>query len=214
MLRRRSETNEEVIDMEGILEDTIKKASDVAVNSTVDDSTNIGTCEPLNQMMMRKRVGRQHNDKGVDSIMDSDSITVGTNEPLIQIMMRKRALSRYNTTLLLNNHRAHKNKYGTNYADDTNTEHSLNTSITTFKSNFKKNRRATSSNNDQILQGKVCEYNLKSAKEIPIEDIEFKFEGIDFDTTREDQQFITQGGDSVTTSQRSINKIAEEAGVG
>ena len=61
--------------------------------------------------------------------------------------------------------------------------------------NIKENKQTTSSANDQILQGKVCENNLKSAKEIPIKDIEFEFEGINFGASREDQQFITQGED-------------------
>ena len=171
---------------------------------------------------MREKLRRQHNRNNVghnttnesgDIIVDSDTITIGTNEPLNQVMMRKRVLSRYHTALLKKRER--KNKYSANYADETATEHSLNTLITTFDSNLRKNKQTSTSDiNGQILQGKVCEYNLKSAKEVPMEDIEIEFEGINFDTSREDQQSISQGEDSVTTLQRLIRKIAEEAGVG
>ena len=145
-------------------------------NTSNFDTISVGTEEPLNEVM-RKKWRRWYNDRN----------NLGCNTT------NKSVLSRYNTVLL--NKRTRKNKYGANYADDTDTEYSLNTSITTFDSNIKENKQTTSSANDQILQGKVCENNLKSAKEIPIKDIEFEFEGINFGASREDQQFITQGED-------------------
>ena len=68
------------------------------------------------------------------------------------------------------------------------------------------------SKNDPILEGRVNDYDLRPAKEVPIEDIEFEFGAINFDNSRQDQQFITRGDNSVTTSQKSLTKIAEAAG--
>ena len=201
--------------------DTIDYEDSSTLNNTLDDYMNtnidaisVGTEEPLNEVMKKKLRKRDVAKHVIDNNEDDatmDAFTIGTEEPLTQVRTRKRVLSRIHNALL--SKRSRRNKYNTNYAEDTDTEYSLNASTVTFHSSIQK-KRQNSAKKDVILQGKVCDYNLKSAKEIPIEDIKIEFEGIDLDNTRKDPEFNAQCEDSITTSQRSITKIAEEAGVG
>ena len=75
---------------------------------------------------------------------------------------------------------------------------------------------ASIADNSTIASEKVLGYNLRNAQQIEVDqDINIEFDGINFDDDKSDKDEETEyDPNSITTTQNSTLKIAEEAGIG